>query len=159
MRTLLVAALLLGTVSAYAQNGVVEMLRQDLKTEKTAIMTASLPLTQKESDAFWPLYREYTHELTKLGDRRIAVIKEVAEKYEKMDSGTAEKLAKESFKISDAKTSLLKKYYGKVAKAIGPVKAGRFLQIENQMLTLVEAQVIDQIPLIKAPQPSTEQKK
>jgi hypothetical protein len=159
MKKLIVAALLIAGVSAYAQNGIVEMLRQDLKTEKTAIMTASLPLTQKESDAFWPIYREYGHELTKLGDRRIEIIKQIAEKYDKMDDKTAEKLAKESFKIVDDRTSLLKKYFNKVAKAIGPVKAGRFLQIESQMLTLVDAQVIEQVPLIKTGAPAGGEKK
>jgi hypothetical protein len=159
MKKLIVAALLIAGVSAYAQNGIVEMLRQDLKTEKTAIMTASLPLTQKESDAFWPIYRDYSHELTKLGDRRIEVIKQIAEKYDKMDDKTAEKLAKESFKISDDRTSLLKKYFGKIAKAIGPVKAGRFLQIESQMLTLVDAQIIEQVPLIKTGAPAGGEKK
>ena len=41
MRMLIAAVLLIAGVSAYAQNGIVEMLRQDLKTEKTAIMTAA----------------------------------------------------------------------------------------------------------------------
>ena len=159
MKKLIVAALLIAGVSAYAQNGIVEMLRQDLKTEKTAIMTASLPLTQKESDAFWPIYRDYTHELTKLGDRRIEIIKQIAEKYDKMDDKTAEKLAKESFKIVDDRTSLLKKYFNKIAKAIGPVKAGRFLQIESQMLTLLDAQIIEEVPLIKGPAAAGGEKK
>jgi len=32
---------------------------------------------------------------------------------------------------------------------VGVVTAARFLQVENQVLTLLEAQVFDQIPLVK----------
>ncbi len=69
-----------------------------------------------------------------------------------------EQLVKESFKIAGEKNSLLKKYYDKIAKAIGPIKAGRFLQIEYQLITLLEAEMIDQVPLVKV-KPAQETKK
>ena len=54
MRFYIVAALLLVSTSLFAQTeGAIEMLRHDIKTEKVAIMTASLPLTEKEGEAFW----------------------------------------------------------------------------------------------------------
>ncbi len=149
MKLILVAAILVVAAGASAQDNALELIRQDLKTEKVSIMTASLPLTEKEAEAFWPIYREYDLELSKLGDRRFAVIKKVAAEYRSMDDKTAEQLVKESFSIVEDRTSLLKKYHKKVSKAVGVVTAARFLQIENQMLTLLDAQVIDQVPLIK----------
>ncbi len=150
MRSFLVAALLVVSVSAFAQQSAIELIRQDIKSEKMDLMTGSLPLTEKEATAFWPIYRDYDHELSKIADRRIAVIKEVGQKFDGMDSKTADRLVKESFSIADARSNLLKKYYKKVAKAVGPVTAARFLQIETQMLTLLDAQVMDQVPLVKA---------
>ena len=158
MRVITAVLLLMIAPGALAQESVIELLRHDIRAEKVAIMTESLPLTEKEGDAFWPLYRDYDVALMKLGDRRIAVIKQVAADNGKLDNKTAQKLVKESFKIFDEKNSLLKKYYEKIAKAIGPVKAGRFLQIEHQLLTLLEAEVIDQIPLVKS-KPAPETKK
>ncbi len=158
MRSLLIAALLSITATAFAQENTFELLRQDLKTQKVAIITASVPMTQAQADAFWPIYREYDVELSKLGDRRMAVIKKYAANYDKIDEKMAEELVKESFSIANDRNDLLEKYYKKAAKAVGTVTAARFLQVENQMLTLVDAQIIDQVPLVKVPKASGEKK-
>ena len=151
MRHILIAAILCVATSAWAQQSALELLRQDLKTQKVALLTASLPLTSKEADVFWPIYRDYSNELAKIYDRRIAVLKTVFEKYDTMDAKTAEELVEKSFSIAEDKTSLLEKTYKKVSKQLGPVTAARFMQVENQILLIVEAQVIDQVPLIKTP--------
>jgi len=155
MKSLLVVALLLLTATSLAQDKTLELIRQDLKTQKVAIITASVPMTQVQADAFWPIYREYDVELSKLGDRRMAVIKKYAANYDTIDEKMAGELVKESFSIASDRNDLLEKYYKKVAKAVGTVTAARFLQVENQMLTLLDAQIIDQVPLVKA----TEEKK
>jgi len=149
MKLFLVVAVLFAAASTFAQESAIELMRQDLKTQKVELMGASLPLTEKEAGAFWPIYRDYDHELSKIGDRRIAVLKQVAEKYQSMDETTAQKLVKESFGIAKDRTSLLEKYYKKIAKAAGVITAARWLQVENEMLTIIDAQVIDQVPLVK----------
>lgn len=158
MKHLLVVALLLVTATGLAQNNTMELLRQDLKTEKVAIMTASLPMTEKQADLFWPIYRDYDHELSKLGDRRLAVLKSFAANYDTIDAKQAGQLVTESFKIAKGRNDLLEKYYKKVAKAVGVITAARFLQVENQMLTLIDAQIIDQVPLVKTKKVSQENK-
>lgn len=150
VKLLLVAALLFAARCTYAQDSSVdELMRQDIKTQKIELMTGSLPLTEKQAELFWPLYRDYDHELSKLADRRLSVVKEVFAKYDSMDKKTAERLVKESFSINQGRNTLLEKYYKKVAKAVGAVTAARFLQVESQMLTLLDAQLMDQVPLIK----------
>jgi len=158
MKSLLVVALLLLTATSLAQDKTLELIRQDLKTQKVAIITASVPMTQVQADAFWPIYREYDVELSKLGDRRMAILKKYAANYDRVDEKMAEEVVKESFSIANDRNDLLEKYYKKVAKAVGTVTAARFLQVENQMLTLLDAQIIDQVPLVK-PAKATEEKK
>jgi hypothetical protein len=154
MKSLFVAVLLLVTANAFAQDPL-EMLRQDLKTQKVAILTASLPLTQKQADEFWPIYREYSTNLAKLGDRRMSVLKTFAANYDSMTEKKANELIKESISIQNEKNSLLEKTYKQVAKVVGGVTAARFLQVENQMLTLIDAQIVSQVPLVKAPKEAT----
>ena len=50
-----------------------EMLRADVRTQKVAAITQVLDLTDAESEAFWPVYREYELELSKIADKRIAL--------------------------------------------------------------------------------------
>jgi len=159
VKLFVIGTMLIVSTAALAQDQTLELLRHDLKTEKVAIMTGSLPLTEKQADLFWPIYREYDHELSKLGDRRIAVIKKFADKYDSLDEKTADQLVKESIKIANERNGLLEKYYKKVAKAVGTITAARFLQVENQMLTLIDAQVIDQVPLVKIGPAGGEKKK
>ena len=150
VKLLLVAALLFAARCTYAQDSSFdELMRQDIKSQKIELMTGSLPLTEKQADLFWPMYRDYDHELNKLVDRRLAVVKEVFAKYDSMDKKTAERLVKESFSINQGRNALLEKYYKKLAKAVGAITAARFLQVESQMLTLLDAQLMDQVPLIK----------
>ena len=150
MKTIFIAVLLCITASAYAQDPL-ELMRKDLQTNKVAIITASIPLTEKQGEEFWPIYREYNNELSKLGDRRIAVLKKFAAGYDSLNNKQAHELVKESISIAQDRTNLLEKTYKKVAKVVGEVTAARFLQVENQMLTLVDAQIVSQVPLVKVP--------
>ena len=50
-------------LSAYA-----ELLRADVRAQKVAIITEVMGFTDKEDEAFWPIYREYDLEMAKLGD-------------------------------------------------------------------------------------------
>ncbi len=155
-KAILVLVLLSIAATAFAQDAM-ELLRQDLKTQKVAIMTASLPLTQKQADAFWPIYREYSNELAKLGDRRLAALKTFAANYDSISEKQAGELVKESLSIQNDRTSLLDKTYKKVAKAIGGITAARWIQVENQMLTLVDAQIVSQVPLVKVPKAASQE--
>jgi hypothetical protein len=159
MKLFLVAAFLCVAASAFGQENAIALLRQDLKTQKVEIMTASLPLTEKEAKAFWPIYRDYDNELSKLGDRRIASMKKIFENYQKMDEPTAQQLVKESFSITRGRTDLLEKYCKRIAKEVGPLAGARWLQIESEILTLVDAQIMDQMPLVKLGPAKQEQKK
>jgi hypothetical protein len=159
MRHLLVAAALIISATAFAQDNSIELLRRDLKADKASLMSANLPMTDAQADIFNPIYREYDLELSKLGDRRLALLKKYAANEDKLDDKMAGDMVKESFSIANDRNELLEKYYKKMAKALGVPMAARFVQVENQMLTLIDAQIIDQVPLVKVPKSTGEPKK
>ena len=55
-----------------------ELVRRDLRSEKKKIIAASLPLTETEAVAFWPVYDQYAGQMTKHYDEFYAIIKEYA---------------------------------------------------------------------------------
>ena len=71
--SLVVLGILAGSGRAFAQRDFIEQLRSDLRAEKVAVLTESMELEEAESEKFWPIYREYELELSKLGDRRLAI--------------------------------------------------------------------------------------
>jgi hypothetical protein len=147
---LAVAALLLVLPgAASAQEEYLELLRQDIVTQKTALLTDAMALDASQSEKFWPIVREYDVERAKLADRRIALIKKYAANYETMTPDMAKDIADESMKIDGDMLKLKKDYFGKVSKALSPVEATRFLQVESFVDNLLRLQTQYELPLIQ----------
>ena len=149
---LLVVAAAAG-VAVYAQDTnqetYMELLRSDLKTQKVAIITEGMEMTDAQSAIFWPIYRKYDAELTVLIDQRIAIIKDYAANFEKMTDAKAEELTNKTFGFYESRIKLQKKYYKEIAKAMSPILAAKFLQIERSINTLADFQIMSEIPLVK----------
>lgn len=135
--------------SANAQEEYFELLRQDINTQKTAILTEAMELDAAQSEKFWPIVREYDVERATIADRRMALIKQYAENYETMTPEMAKEIAESSMKIDADMMKLKKDYFGKVSKALSPIEAGRFLQVENFIDNLIRIQVQYELPLIQ----------
>ena len=146
----LVAAVVVlsGTTQAQAQGQYEELLRQDLRTMKTAIVTDGMMLSDEEGEAFWPVYREYDFELQKIWDARLAVITSYAESFESMDDATADQIMKEAMKVSKARADLRTKYYKKMKKEVGAILAARFSQIDGIIQNIVDLQIASELPLV-----------
>lgn len=155
MRPLAASVCLLATlvaaspsIQAQTAESYLELLRSDVRTEKVAIITEVMAFTAEQSSAFWPLYREYEVELGKLGDERLAVIKDYAKHYENMTDEIAKQLVDRSFSIEESRTKLQKKYYKKFEKVISSIDAARLMQLERQLNLLIDLQIASELPLI-----------
>ena len=134
---------------SFAQRDLIEIMRSDLRTEKTAIVTQAMQLTEAQAELFWPVYREYETEMVKLNDERIALIKEYAATYESMDEKTAKSLIDRSFKLQETRTKTLKKYVGKMSKAVDMKTAARWGQVEYALGSAIDLQIASELPLLK----------
>lgn len=118
MKLLPVILSLVFSTIVFSQDQYIELLRQDLKTEKVAILTDVMEFSEEQAKIFWPVYREYEHELTKIGDERIAIIKDYAANFENMTDEKAKNLIERSFKFQEKRTKLRKKYFKKMDKVL-----------------------------------------
>jgi hypothetical protein len=50
----------------------VQLMRQDIRSQKKQIVAANLPLTEPESIKFWPVYDRYVVDYSKIYDTRYA---------------------------------------------------------------------------------------
>lgn len=147
-RLLLVLTLLAVAAPAFAQDAA-ELLRADLRANKTAILTQAMDLDEAQSELFWPIYREYEAELVKLNDESIAMIKDYAANYDNMSDTVAKDLLKRGFKVRENRTKLLKKYSGKFEKALSPKVAARWVQSEHAIQAAIDLQLASELPLVK----------
>ena len=65
-------------------NDVVELMQTDIRTHRKLIIANSMELSESESRAFWPLYREYQAALAKLNDRTVHLIAAFLKNYENL---------------------------------------------------------------------------
>jgi hypothetical protein len=125
----------------------VELLRSDLRTSKTELLTEALSLTADQGTKFWPIQREYETELAKIGDSRLQLLKDYAASYNTLTPENAKSLVDRSFKLESSRMNLLKKYTGKVSKEVSPMVAARFAQTEAFVNSLVDLKIRAETPL------------
>jgi anion-transporting ArsA/GET3 family ATPase len=154
-RTLIVLLIFAAAaIAAYAQEPAnqetyLELLKSDLKTQKVAVVTEAMAMTDAQSAIFWPIYRKYDAELTTLNDTRLEVIKDYAANFETMTPAKADELTNKTFAFFENRLKLQKKYYKEFSKALGPVLAAKYMQIERSVNTVFDFQIMSQIPLVK----------
>lgn len=130
-------------------NGFIELLRSDLRTEKVALLTEEMGLTEAQAEAFWPLQRAYEADLAPILDRRVAAIKSYAEQWGSLTDDSADALMKEMFSILKDRENLREATYKKMKKAVGALVAARFIQIENAVQNLVDLQISAELPILE----------
>jgi hypothetical protein len=148
------ALLIVGTAPpALAQGATpetyLELLRSDVRTTKIEILTDALNLTEQQAGAFWPIYREYDTENSKLGDRKLAMVKSFAATYGTTTGEQASVFAKDWFDLQSDRLKLRERYFDKVAKAVSPLVAARFIQVENVIGMLIDLQIAAEVPLME----------
>ncbi|HEY6866476.1 MAG TPA: hypothetical protein VI792_04410 [Candidatus Eisenbacteria bacterium] len=135
--------------SAQSMDKYVEMLRSDLRAEKTAYLTENMALSDSESTRFWPIQRQYQNELAKLEDQRVALIKEYAANFSKMSDKMATDMVNRAFKLQDQRNALLKQYAGKISKALSPRVAMRFVHCEGAIASMVDLKIRSELPVVE----------
>jgi hypothetical protein len=107
-------------------DSMVENIRAGMQAEKATIITTNMNLSDKDGAAFWPIYRQYEHERSILGDDRVAVIKKYTAKYPAFTDADAKAMAKRMFEYDSRIVALKKKYFTKFNKVLPALTATKF---------------------------------
>ena len=124
------------------------MLRTDLTAQKASIIVSNMHFTEAETEAFWPVYRKYNKELDKVGDAKVAVIKDYAAHLDSIDDKKAKELTAKALKVEEQRLHVIKKYIGEFGKVLSAKQVARFFQLEMQMQRMVDLQVAAELPLV-----------
>jgi hypothetical protein len=127
----------------------VKLLRQDIRSQKKQLIAANLTLTDAESTKFWPVYDQFSAEMTTIGDQKLALIKEYAQNFGSLTDAQAQSLLNRSLALDEAATQLRIKYVPIINKVLPGTKTATFFQMERRISTLIDLQVASQIPLVQ----------
>jgi hypothetical protein len=128
----------------------IQLLRQDIQSERKQLIAANLKLTADQATRFWPVYDQYAAELSKIGDERVALIKEYAEHFGNMTDERALSLSKRALAVDEEVPELHNKYLPIFGKAVPGVTVASFFQLDRLIQGLIDLQVASQIPLVQA---------
>ena len=127
----------------------IRLTRQVIDTQRQALVTKGMDLTPAEMQRFWPLYREYRLEMSKVGDRIVALITTYANNYQNLSESTADKLLTDFVRIEEQRARVKARYLPKFKQILLPRKVARFYQIENKLDVAVMADLAEAIPLAR----------
>ena len=126
-----------------------QLLRQNIRSQRKQIVAANLPLTDAEATKFWPLYDKYVAETIKLNDTRYVLIKDYAKNYETMTDAQADSFIKRWVASDEAVSQLRSKWIPEFERVITAKKTAMFFQIDRRTGLMVDLQLASQIPLVK----------
>ena len=125
----------------------IRLLREDIRSKKKQLIAANLPLTTQEATKFWPVYDQYSAEMTKIGDQKYALIKEYAQNFGSLTDDQSLSLINRSLALDEAVEQLRIKYVPIINELLAGKKTATFFQIDRRITALIDLQLASEIPL------------
>jgi hypothetical protein len=140
------ALFMFGFVNAQTNKEEVELYQAAFGMDKKAVVAEFVKVDAAQKDAFWKLYDQYETERKELGKKRIELLKQYADNFNKLNNEFADKWVVDVIDLGKKTDGLLTSYYGKVKKATNPVVALQFWQVESYILSVIRFSILDEIP-------------
>lgn len=126
----------------------IKLLRENVRADKAKLMGAVMQLDADEAAKFWPIYKNYEAELSKVNDLRVSNILDYSKNYTQMTDQKADELIRNAMEFQRQRNELLGKYYGLMKESLGAVTAARFVQVEHQLLLIIDLQIASELPVV-----------
>src|ERR1700722_6687289 len=137
-----------GSVSQEPLDQDLQLLRKDLRSQKKHIVAANMDLTDAQAERFWPVYDQYTGELTKINDTKAALIQASAQNYDTMTGDQAESYLRQRAAVEESIMQLRVKYIPMFRKVLSGRETALFFQIDWRLGLMIDLQLA-QMPLIE----------
>ena len=124
-----------------------ELLISQIQTDKRAVVLSAMQLTDAEVAAFTPIYDKYQADMKKQFEGAVEMLNKFAANYGSMTDDAAKGILKDWFKLRDERNDTMKKYAKEMGRALPPTKVLQWVQIENKLNALLDAQAASVIPV------------
>ena len=124
----------------------IAVVRANMQADRTTLITTGMNFSDKDGVAFWPIYKQYEYERSRLDDDRVAIIKEYTQKYPTLTGGEAKAMAEKMLECDSRLAELKKKYFKKFNKVLPPLTVAKFFQLEHRVDLMMDMQVESSLP-------------
>jgi hypothetical protein len=127
----------------------VELMREDIRHERADLLAKNMHFTADQSAKFWPIYKQYEAERSKIGDERVKAIGDYIANVDTLKDAQAIAAIKGVLARQDKYNKLQAKYAGLFEKALPGTQVLRFFMIDSYFDAIINLQIISQLPLVK----------
>jgi type IV pilus biogenesis protein CpaD/CtpE len=131
----------------------IQLLRADLSARKEQIVRETMELNDQQSATFWPIYREYQAEQSKLSAEKLALVADYSQSFATMTEDKADQLAQRAMQLDEKRMALREKYYATMKKDLSSTIAVRFFEVEHQLQLIVDLQIAANLPIVEENDP------
>src|SRR6201987_4360865 len=125
----------------------IQLLAQELKSQKKQVVAANMDLSDNEAEKFWPVYDRYAADLAKIYDTKIALFQEYLETGDTMSGDQAENYLRRRATVEQDQMQLRLQYLPDFRKVLTGREAALFYQIEWRLDLMINLQLA-QAPMV-----------
>jgi hypothetical protein len=127
----------------------IDMMREDVRNQRADLLAKNLGLTADQAAKFWPIYKKYETERAKLGDARVAAIKDYVASFDTMKDAQAVAMVKAALDRDDKYNKLRRQFIGLFEKALPGTVVLHFAMIDAYLDAVINLQILGQLPMVK----------
>ena len=124
----------------------IESLRADIRADRAKIITHVMQFSDKDSAAFWPVYRQYEADITKLNDQRVALIRDYASSFASLTDQQASSLTSRALEFERQRVELDQKYFKNFSKVLPGVVVAKFFQLQHRLNLVGDLELAAHLP-------------
>ena len=151
MKKLLIVLALAVSTASFAQSGLkedIDVVQSLWGKDKKDMVSSYMKLAEPQASEFWKVYDNYEKERKTLGRKRLEILNDYLNNYDKLSEEKADDIAEATLKNNVSFEKLYQSYYSKTKKVIGNVNAAKFIQFEMGLATYIKAEQQSQTPFL-----------
>ena len=126
-----------------------QALRAAAKSDKHALVASTLNLTHAEAKRFWPIYDTYQRNLDLTSRRRVVALEGLLFRDKAITNLAARNVITELMAVDEAEVKARHTLRNRLMRALPPIKAARYLQLEDKLQAIRDYDVASTVPLIR----------
>jgi hypothetical protein len=123
-----------------------KLLRMDVNAKREMLVKEIMHLNDADSKTFWPIYKNYEAERSKLDAAEAQLTSDYAKGYQTISDNQADQVMSRSLALETQRAELRKKYYDTMKKALSAEIATKFFEVDSQLQHIYDLQVASKLP-------------
>lgn len=130
-----------------ASDADLQLLRQDLRSQKQKLIAQNLPMTESEATKFWAVYNRYSDEQRPINEEKLQLVRRYGEQWQNMTNDEALIYIRRWLELDDQAHQLRSKYVVPMSEVLPGKKAATFFQLDRRISMMLDLQLASQLPL------------